>query len=246
LTTEYCFIFGFAPALSGFSNMEIDRFLGEVQPPRLPVVRFYIWEGAIISYGLNQNPIRRLKIEMCLADGIGIVARPTGGREILHGWDLCCSVIWPIDRKGPAVEFRELFNRINGILGKGLSRMGITAECHSVTKKTVFKDGPCFSQIDRGEISVSGRKIVASAQRIYENTVLQQSSISIKKPARDIVEYLNTRREAELREEIVNSNAYLEEVVQETFSMAEIVEVFKGAFEAEMGKSGKFNLPEIF
>jgi len=226
--------------------MEIDRFLGEVEPPHLPVVRFYTWNGAAISYGLNQNPLKRLKIEKCLMDGIDIVARPTGGREILHGWDLCCSVVWPIDEKRPGIEFKELFNRINGILRQGLIRMGISAEYHSVTKKSGFKDGPCFSQIDRGEIGISGRKIVASAQRIYDKTALQQSSISFKRPSRDIVDYLKTRRESELRDEIVNSVAYLEEVMRETFSVAEIVEVFKGAFETEMGKSGKFDLPEIF
>ena len=226
--------------------MEIDRFLGEEEPLHLPIVRFYSWKGAAISHGLNQNPAKRLKIEKCLTDGIEIVARPTGGREILHGWDLCCSVVWPIDQKSSTVDFRDLFSRVNGILGKGLCRMGVTVEYHSVTRKSGFKDGPCFSQIDRGEIGISGKKIVASAQRIYEKAVLQQSSISIKKPGRDIVDYLNTGRAAELRSEIVNSNAYLEEAIRETFSIAEIVEVFRGAFESEMGKSGKFNLPEIF
>ncbi len=225
--------------------MEIDRILGESEPPSLPVIRFYTWNRIVISYGLNQNPLRRLKVEKCLQDGIEIVARPTGGREILHGWDLCCSVIQPIEDKRPGVVCRALFDRINGIFTKGLTRLGIKAEYHSIAGKTGIKDGPCFSQIDRGEISVSGRKIIASAQRVFSRTVLQQSSISIDKPAYDIMDYLQTGKEREIGAGIVNSGAYMKEYMRETFSIFGIVDVFKEAFEKEMGKAGNLRFPEI-
>lgn len=226
--------------------MEIDRFLGESEPSASPIVRFYTWNRATISYGLNQNPLKRLRIEKCLRDGIEIVARPTGGREILHGWDLCCSVIRPIDEKRSGVDCKDLFDRTNKVFKQGLNSLGITAEYHSVSGRSGFRGGPCFSQIDRGEISVSGRKIIASAQRIYDRAVLQQSSISIKKPGYDIMDYLQIRKENGIGAEIVNSIAYLRECMRETFSMSEIVEVFREAFETEMGKAGKLNLPRIF
>lgn len=220
--------------------------IGEMEPPSCPIVRFYTWNRATISYGLNQNPLKRLRIEKCLRDGIEIVARPTGGREILHGWDLCCSVIRPIDERRSGVDFKDLFGRTNEVFRQGLNRLGITSEHHSVSRKCGFRNGPCFRQIDRGEISVSGRKIIASAQRIYDRTVLQQSSISIEKPDYDIMDYLQIGKETELKGETVNSVAYLEEYVRETFSMSGIVEVFRYAFEMEMGKAGKLNLPGIF
>lgn len=225
--------------------MEIDRVLGELERPALPVVRFYTWNRPAISYGLNQDPLRRLKIKKCLGDGIEMVARPTGGREILHGWDLCCSVIEPIDGQRSGVDCRVLFDRINGIFIMGLNLLGIEAEYHSVAGKKGIKDGPCFSQVDRGEISVFGRKIIASAQRVFSGTVLQQSSISIDKPAFDIMDYLRIQKKVEIGSEIVNSGAYMREYMRENFSMFGIVDVFKRAFEMEMGKTGDLKLPEI-
>jgi lipoate-protein ligase A len=223
--------------------MEFDRLYSESETMRAPVVRFYTWNKAAISFGVNQNPLRRLNLNRCLADGLELVARPTGGREILHGWDLCCSVIWPAAGKISGVEFASLFDRINEMLKAGLRLMGIDARRHAVSRKPVFQDGPCFSQIDRGEISAGGKKMIASAQRIYRNSILQQSSISLRRPGRDIADYLQTRHKSEISQRIVNSIAYLEEVLKETISMEEIVEIFKGVFESELGKSGVLPLP---
>jgi lipoate-protein ligase A len=124
--------------------------------------------------------------------------------------------------------------------------MGIQAKRHAVSDRSGIKDGPCFSQIDRGEISILGKKIVASAQRIYERSILQQSSISVRKPTYDIADYLRTRLISEMGGRIVNSVAYLEEVLEESFSIPELVEVFRGAFESEIGKSRDIVLAEVY
>jgi lipoate-protein ligase A len=224
--------------------METDRILGASRDLTLPVVRFYTWENPTISFGLNQNPCNRLDIKRCLSDGIEVVARPTGGREILHGWDLCCSVIWPVVEKRSAVESRELLDRINGILSRGLIEIGIDARTHSVTKKAGIDNGPCFSQIDRGEISVSGKKIVASAQRIFNRAVLQQSSISVERPDCDLMDYLVMGRDSRMRDRIVNSTAFIEEDLEETLAIPEIVKVLKEAFESELGESALFEMPD--
>ena len=130
------------------------------------------------------------------------------------------------------------------MLRTGLEKLGVDASCQTVSRKPVLRDGPCFSQIDRGEISSGGRKLIASAQRIFRNSVLQQSSISLRRPDRDIVEYLKTGSKSEISGRIVNSVAYLEEVLNETFSAPQIVEIYKGVFEAEMGQSGRLRMPE--
>jgi lipoate-protein ligase A len=246
LTTEYRFSFGFTPSLSGFRNMEIDRLMGEAKPPSSPVVRLFTWNCPTISFGRSQNPVKRLRIQKCLKDGIDIVARPTGGREILHGWDLCCSVIRPKGENRSSVQFSLLFDEVNEILRQSLVRFGIAeAEYHAISKRSGFKDGPCFSQIDRGEISVSGMKIIASAQRVYDGVVLQQSSITLRRPELDIMDYLKIRNGSGEGGDFVNSVACLEDVLDETFSIPRIVEVIKGAFESKMGKSRGLKLPEI-
>jgi lipoate-protein ligase A len=218
--------------------MEADRVYAESEALQVPIVRFYTWKKATLSFGVNQNPLRRLNLRRCFADGVEVVARPTGGREILHGWDLCCSVIWPTKRAVTGVDFRSLFDRINEILKSGLKRMGIDGRRHEVSRKPIIQDGPCFSQIDRGEISARGKKIIASAQRIYRNSVLQQSSISLARPERNIADYLQYGSKSEISEKIVNSAAYLEEILAETSSLREIVEIFREAFESELGACG--------
>jgi lipoate-protein ligase A len=145
--------------------------------------------------------------------------------------------------KRSAVGFRELFNRINGILRLGLIKLGIEARTHSVTRKASIDNGPCFSQIDRGEISVSEKKIVASAQRVFNGAVLQQSSISIEKPDYDILDYLLIERGSREKNRDVNSAAYLDECLEETLAVPEIVKVFKGEFESELGESAFLEIP---
>lgn len=223
--------------------METDRILGTRGNLGSPIVRFYTWEKPTISFGINQNPSARVDIRRCLSDGLEIVARPTGGREILHGWDLCCSVIWPVAGHRSSVESRQLFGRINGILNLGLFKLGIEARTHTVTRKNSFGNGPCFSQIDRGEISVSGKKIVASAQRIFENAILQQSSISVERPDYDLIDYLRIGRDSEEKYRSVNTMAFLSESLKETITIPETVRIFKEEFELELGESRQFELP---
>jgi lipoate-protein ligase A len=225
--------------------MEIDRYFGDIDPSPVTIVRFYTWERATISYGLNQNPVKRIYLEKCLRDGIELAARPTGGREILHGWDLCCSVIQPINKGQSGIEFRSKFDFINRVYEKGLNSLGIKTENHSITGGSGITEGSCFSQVDRGEITTSGKKIVASAQRVFDRTLLQQSSIPIEKPGLDLMSYLQISGKNTNGVGIVNSVAYLRDYMQETFSMSEIVDVFREMFESEMGEAGILDLPDL-
>ena len=119
--------------------------------------------------------------------------------------------------------------------------MGINARTHAVSIKAAIADGPCFSQIDRGEISVEGKKIVASAQRIFDRAVLQQSSISIARPEFDLMDYMSMRGKSDRKSSIVNSGAYVEGILEETFSIPRIVENFETVFKSELGESVFFD-----
>lgn len=236
MTTKYSFNFGFTPALSGFQNMEIDRLFGEIDPPHMPDIRFFTWQKPSISFGCNQNPFKRLDIERCLRDGIEIVARPTGGREILHGYDLCCSVVWPFENRGSVIGAMDVFDRINEILRLGLEYLGIKAENQKISSGVISDGGPCFTQITRGEISVGGKKIIASAQRVFEKVILQQSSVLLQSTEIDIVNYLKTGSKSAMRTSLKNSTTFLYENLAETFSTSRIVDVFREAFKVELGR----------
>jgi len=213
--------------------MEIDRYLGNDNPPDKAVIRFFTWDRPTISYGYNQNPDKRLDLKKCQSDKIGVVRRPTGGREILHGYDLCFSVIWPFSLLTDRMDGRKLFDLINQILQVGLGRLGIESQWKTISPKTGVVSGPCFAQIDRGEISVRGRKLVASAQRTFESAFLQQSSIPLKAGELDIVDYMNRKDRAKdkLRGIIQNSTTTIENHLDETKSVEAIVEQFRESFE---------------
>ncbi len=216
--------------------MEIDRLFGEIHPPQMPDIRFFTWQKPSISFGCNQNPYKRLEIERCLRDGIDIVARPTGGREILHGYDLCCSVVWPVENRGSVVGAMDVFNRINEILKLGLEYFGIEAVHQKISSGVKSNSGPCFAQITRGEISVDGKKIIASAQRVFEKVILQQSSMLLQSTEIDIVKYLKMGPKLTMRTSLEDSTTFLNAYLAETFSIAQIVDVFREAFEDQIGR----------
>jgi lipoate-protein ligase A len=230
------FKFGFTPNYDGFDNMEIDRYLGSENPPKKAIIRFFTWNRPTISYGYNQNPEQRFDLEKCQADNIEVVRRPTGGREILHGYDLCFSVIWPFSLMTDRMDGRKLFDFINQILRSGLSELGIESNWKTFSTKSRTISGPCFSQVDRGEISVGGKKLVASAQRTFEATFLQQSSIPLKFGELDIIDYMKHKDadKEKLRTLIRNSTTTLENHFIETKSVIEIVEQLRAGFEKSL------------
>ncbi len=233
MTTKDRFKFGFTPELSGFKNMEIDRYFGESDPPEVPMVRFFTWKSPAISLGRNQDASRRLNLDRCREDDLEVVIRPTGGRELLHGHDLSYSVIWP-GRFG-VLEANRLFGEINGILLNGLIEMGINASLSGISTDRRPSKGPCFVQADRGEIIAGGRKLMASAQRVFPEAVLQQGSMPLRAPRVDLAGYLARGDRSEMRKRLENSTRNLYSLIDETFSTEEIVEIFKKAFERRFG-----------
>jgi len=211
--------------------MEADRFLGDVEPPDIPLVRLYTWDRPTISLGCNQNPARRIDLDACKRDGIPLVQRPTGGRELLHGHDLCYTAAIP--RKNPvgSIEARSFFAEINNVLVAGLQAMGVKAQWSAFSGRPRLTDGPCFVQADSGEITVSHRKLVASAQRVYERCLIQEGSIPLFRPGVDLARYLNSGGRDDIRRRINEVAAYLFEVSPESMVIPDIMSNFQQAFE---------------
>ncbi len=210
--------------------METDRFFGEVTPPDLPLVRFYTWDRPTISLGCNQNPARRIELEFCRRDCIPVVQRPTGGRELLHGHDLCYCVAMPYKNPINTVEAKRIFARITDILISALSEMGIAAEGKSLDNRPRTAVGPCFVQVDAGEITVKGKKLVASAQRIFRYCIIQQGSIPLFRPAIDLTSYLRLTNKEALQQALELNTAYLNEHLEGKHPLDWIIAIFKRVF----------------
>src|SRR5438034_11492928 len=74
-------------AIDGENNMAMDAgLLDQIDQSSniRTIVRFYGWRKPTISLGRNQKIENAVDAGYCLANGIDIVHRPTGGRAVLH------------------------------------------------------------------------------------------------------------------------------------------------------------------
>ena len=171
-------------AKDGYQNMAIDEVLATKSVPhdKRSVFRVYRWHPYAISLGYNQNP-EDLNLERCKQDKIDVVKRPTGGRAVLHAEEVTYSIIIPKDSEIFTSDVLTTYNLINKGILKGLHLIGVKAELverylNDTEKSSSYKDKiPCFSKSAKFEIAYDGKKLVGSAQRRYENSILQHGSI---------------------------------------------------------------------
>ena len=162
--------------LHGALNMAVDHALLEkVQRDKRPVLRFYRWEPACLSFGRNQ-PARGLYDEAVARDlGIDIVRRPTGGFAVLHAQEITYAFVAPLELLGGP---RASYVAINRALVAGLRRVGVPAELSGAARRSPFGAmHPCFAEPAEGEVIANGRKLVGSAQRCEKRALLQHGSI---------------------------------------------------------------------
>ncbi len=171
-------------AKNGFLNMAIDEVLATKTVPKdnWSIFRVYQWQPYAISLGYNQDP-NDLDLEKCQQDHIDVVRRPTGGRAVLHAEEITYSIIVPKNSDFYSREILTTYNRINKGILEGLLLLGVKAELveHVVAeKKSRAKESiPCFSRSAKFEIAYEGKKLVGSAQRRYEQSILQHGSILV-------------------------------------------------------------------
>src|ERR1700694_3123031 len=112
-----------APPRSGAENMARDTALqARAAKTSETVFSVYSWMRPTLSFGRHQPASGLYDVERIHAAGVDVVRRPTGGRAILHNREVTYSVTAPLDDTEP---LRGAYSRINRILQKGLSRLGV-------------------------------------------------------------------------------------------------------------------------
>jgi lipoate-protein ligase A len=152
----------------------IASFVREGMPPTL---RFYGWERPSVSIGCFQ---RAGDLDLAyLADaGIPLVRRPTGGRAILHGQELTYSFSAGTAEGAFSGGLLESYGKLSGALSLALRCLGLRTEARLHRRPSGAPRSPiCFRSTSYGEITVEGRKVVGSAQRRWQDAMLQQGSI---------------------------------------------------------------------
>ena len=221
---------------SGALNMACDELLlarveGGSAPP---VLRLYSFDDPTITLGFHQKPERVIDVEATRRDSIDVVRRFTGGRALLHEGELTYSVVARID-DGPFGEhLQSTYLRLSGALADALRELGVEASV-SAGKAGRGDRGlvrPCLDSVSRHEITARGRKIVASAQRRANRSLLQHGSILLDSSSARIVDYLVG--ECGPIDERVTS---VREETGRDVSPAEVREAVVGAFQRAFGTS---------
>ncbi len=158
--------------------MSIDEaLLEDVMRSGNAFLRLYRWDPPTLSIGRNQS------MESVVDNGVPVVRRPTGGQAVWHEHEVTYAVAAPIDIFG---SLRKAYCEIHTRLARALRSLGVNAEL--ARPPAVGPSGPfaslragspaaCFAVPLGGEILVTDRKLVGSAQVRRRDAFLQHGSI---------------------------------------------------------------------
>ncbi len=171
-----------------YFNMGFDEYLFSkaFESDELFALRLYSWQPGGITIGLNQDKDRA--INWSKIGRTPVIRRVTGGRAIYHDpGELTYSVAYRNIKWVDSITAEDLkmfSEKVASALVGFLKLMGISSEFKRVVSKAAieknyFHKAPCFASVARHEILSDGQKVIASAQRVVENKILQHGSIKI-------------------------------------------------------------------
>ncbi|RKZ00009.1 MAG: hypothetical protein DRQ13_01245 [Ignavibacteriae bacterium] len=222
---------------TGRYNMDYDINLAETAELDSAVLRFYKWKPYCISLGANQD-FNTINIKKAYGSNIDLVERPTGGRAILHSEELTYSVVFPLDN---GFSPKDLYLEINLALKKGmiffnseLEKIELEGEQpHFPSFYKNYKSDLCFAISAKNELKFEGKKLVGSAQRKMNNSVLHHGSILCGDFHKNIVDFLflNDKETVQMREEIENTTTDLRSILNNEIDYDLLGEAIKMGFE---------------
>jgi len=181
---------------NAFYNMAVDEaiMLLHSQKKSPPTLRFYSWGPPALSLGYFQQAEKEIDYHKCKEEGIDLVRRLTGGRAILHDQELTYSIILREDYKLLSDSIEKSYQQISRGLVRGLQALGIPAELKAVERGKKAPSGhsaACFDAPSWYEVILDNKKLIGSAQRRKENTILQHGSLPIEINAEKIFSLFN-------------------------------------------------------
>ena len=198
---------------SGSFNMAADQLLlDNYSRYDHPVFRVYEWEGYVLSLGRNEKLDHKIDLYACESHGIPIIRRITGGKSVLHGFDLTYSIVGGVKDKQFSGGVLENYR----FLAKGFysffDELGLNPKLKKQNYQKRKNDSHvCFSEPSAYEILVAGKKIIGSAQRVKNlrfndssssRIFLQHGTIPLKDSIPKIVEIFPHVNEEKLRQEM--------------------------------------------
>jgi lipoate-protein ligase A len=181
--------------------MAVDEALldsyASADPPGSPTLRLYSWLPATLSLGARQEAGGSHDPEFLREEGIGLVRRPTGGRAVLHEHERTFAIVGTLRREPFPGGVLDTYRRIAAALLEAFRRLGLDPSAAATREPTGPPAPPvCFDRASAHEITISGRKIVGSAQMRRRGAFLQHGSILLRADADRLSRAVGVRADA--------------------------------------------------
>ena len=180
----------------GWTNMAIDHTLLErAERQGESWLRLYQWAPHCLSFGRHEPASLRYDAQHISARGIDTVRRPTGGRAVWHAQELTYSVATPYSRFG---TLNAAYVEIHRMLADALHLLGVAVSLADRRRTPPLDSGACFAHPVGGEIMLSGRKVVGSAQLRSGSALLQHGSVLLQDSQNVVRELMKEDRKPDL------------------------------------------------
>lgn len=168
---------------TGADNMAADLALldAAVSGSAPPTLRFYSWDPPAVSLGRFQDAAG-VNEDYARSRGWDVVRRPTGGRGVLHQFELTYSIVLPPSVLA-GIGVRTSYTVLVGALNAGLrlllgGSLGEPAREEKVRCTTgASRAANCFALASECDTLVPAGKLVGSAQIRKDGALLQHGSI---------------------------------------------------------------------
>ncbi|MDH4231004.1 MAG: lipoate--protein ligase family protein [Nitrospirota bacterium] len=223
-----------------FHNMALDEAIAtEVRKGDVPpTLRLYGWDRPSLTLGCFQKTAD-INIVYCRAQDIPVVRRPTGGRAVLHGDELTYSFSAKTDRGPFSHGLLDSYGRISEAFSIALKKTGVTAESKRdrETGRVPDRSPLCFQSSSYGELLLENKKLVGSAQKRWDDGLLQQGSIPYRCHDEELKEIFGAEKTASLKNCMKALRDALPLLDEEEFRKT-VVSSFEEAFGVRLLPSG--------
>ena len=225
----------------GKLNMAIDRaILTACDRGQAPAtLRLYGWDKPTLSIGYSQNKLRDVDTVQCERRDISIVRRFTGGRALLHQYELTFSLVAPIPHARFPGNLAGAFGAVSKAVIFSLEKAGVgKPEISGKDKRSLGDDNKrspaCFSTSNHWEITVKGKKLAGSAQRRLNGAFLQHGSILLDwdpELAHSLLRYSSESEQAQGLNSLTFSTLTLKETLSIKPEWGEVAHCFVEGFQ---------------